>query len=77
MRARYVRGAVGLLLGVFLFWTAGCATMRRVTRSESAAIWRSRRLRPSPFTIRTQSRQKKPSRTSAVAKCVPTRKVMK
>jgi hypothetical protein len=38
---------------------------------------RSRRLRPSPFTIRTQSLQKNPSRTSAVAKCVATRNVMK
>ena len=43
----------------------------------SARISRSRRLRAIPFTIRTQSRQKKPSRTSAVAKCVATRKVMK
>lgn len=28
MRSQYVRGAVWLLLGVLLFWTAGCATMQ-------------------------------------------------
>ena len=38
---------------------------------------RSRRLRPRPRTIRTQSRQKNPSRTIAVARCVATRKVRK
>ena len=41
------------------------------------SIPRSRSERPSPFTMRTQSRQKKPSRTSAVARCVATRKVRK
>src|SRR2546430_5320391 len=43
----------------------------------SGAIWRSRRERPRPLTIRTQSRQKKPSSTIAVARCVATRNVMK
>ena len=43
----------------------------------SGPIPRSRSERPSPFTIRTQSRQKKPSSTSAVARCVATRKVRK
>ena len=43
----------------------------------SGSIRRSRRDRPSPFTIRTQSAQKKPSSTSAVARCVATRKVRK
>ena len=43
----------------------------------AGSIPRSRRLRPRPFTIRTQSRQKKPSSTSAVARWVATRKVMK
>jgi predicted small secreted protein len=28
MRAQYIRGAVALLLGALIFWTAGCATMR-------------------------------------------------
>ncbi|MFI5338858.1 MAG: entericidin A/B family lipoprotein [Candidatus Methylomirabilales bacterium] len=28
MRPQYIRGVVGLLLGVLLLWTAGCATMR-------------------------------------------------
>jgi predicted small secreted protein len=28
MRSQCVRGAVWLLLGVLLFWTAACATMR-------------------------------------------------
>src|SRR5919197_876895 len=45
--------------------------------TSSGAISRSRRLRPSPRRIRTQSRQKKPSRTIAVARCVATRKVRK
>ena len=45
--------------------------------ASSAPIPRSRRLRPSPLTIRTQSRQKKTSRTIAVARWVATRKVMK
>jgi hypothetical protein len=40
-------------------------------------ISRSRRERPSPFTIRTQSFQKKASKTSAVARCSATRKVRK
>ena len=43
----------------------------------SGAISRLRRLRPKPRTMRTQSRQKNPSSTSAVARCVATRKVMK
>jgi len=28
MRSPYVRGAAWLLLGVLLFWTAACATLR-------------------------------------------------
>src|SRR2546421_253983 len=45
--------------------------------TSSGAISRSRRLRPRPRTIRTQSRQKNPRRTIAVARCVATRKVRK
>ena len=41
------------------------------------AISRSRSERPRPLTIRTQSRQKKPSSTSAVARCTATRNVRK
>src|ERR1044072_4220130 len=43
----------------------------------SGAIPRSRRLRPRPLTIRTQSCQKKPSSTSAVARGVAPRKPRK
>ena len=43
----------------------------------SGPIPRSRSERPRPFTIRTQSCQKNPSSTSAVARCVATRKVRK
>lgn len=28
MRRGFTRGAIGVLLAVLLFWTAGCATMR-------------------------------------------------
>jgi hypothetical protein len=45
--------------------------------ASSAAMPRSRRLRPRPLMMRTQSRQKKPSSTSAVARWVATRKVTK
>ena len=43
----------------------------------SAPISRARRERPMPRTIRTQSLQKKPSNTSAVARCVATRNARK
>jgi hypothetical protein len=43
----------------------------------SAPMPRSRKLRPIPFTIRTQSARKKRSSTIAVARWVATRKVMK
>ena len=42
-----------------------------------SVISRSRSERPSPLTIRTQSRQKNPSSTSAVARWSATRKVRK
>ena len=45
--------------------------------ASSGSMPRSRSDRPSPLTIRTQSRQKNPSRTSAVARCVATRNVRK
>jgi hypothetical protein len=45
--------------------------------SGSSPISRSRNERPSPFTIRTQSRQKKMSSTMAVARWSATRKVRK
>ena len=45
--------------------------------ASAGSIPRSRSERPIPFTIRTQSRQKNASRTSAVARWVATRKVRK
>ena len=45
--------------------------------ASGSAISRSRSERPSPFTIRTQSLQKNPSRTIAVARWSATRKVRK
>jgi hypothetical protein len=45
--------------------------------ASAGSIPRSRSVRRKPFTIRTQSRQKKPSSTSAVARWTATRNVRK
>ena len=62
-------GILGLLLEHKLRSVFASASSSRISRSRSE--------RPRPRTIRTQSRQKKPSSTSAVAAWVATRNVRK